>query len=152
MRTRSRGGLPAYLFLALTATSAAPQVAPDATGVLTFVDSDEPQQKIVHKGKIAALRNVKSSKVLGDQPGVEIELSSDGKFPVRNELAILQIGEMQFDLSRYPDDGSTSTLIFTLTAEEFAKTVNGDPVTVQYGREEAYEIWEFGPFDKSRIE
>jgi hypothetical protein len=85
--------------------------------------------------------------VLGNQPGVEIEVTSDTPFPVRNELAVLCIGMQQITLARYPEDGDTHTLIFTLTPEEFGRISTGDPVWVQYGRGEAFERWDFGFFN-----
>jgi hypothetical protein len=98
---------------------------------------------------IADIRSVPSSPILGNQPAVEIEVTSDQEFPARNELVVLRIGAQQFVLARYPDSGETNRLIFTLTAGEFAQTAPGDPVTVQYGRGgEARERWNFGPLVK----
>src|SRR5262249_34874095 len=57
----------------------------------------------------------------GPNGTVQIELYSSSGFPVRNEIAVLEIGGREFLLSQYPPDGNTRTLIFTLTSEEFAK-------------------------------
>jgi len=100
---------------------------------------------------IRSIRAVEASTSLQGRPGIEIELSSDQAFPVRNELVVLRIGEQEFSVSRYPT-GDTHALVFTLTPEEFDKTANGDGVIVQYGRGEAQEQWDFGTLDKSRLQ
>lgn len=93
-----------------------------------------------------------SSAALGGKVGVEIEVWSDREFPVRNEITVLRIGAQQFMLSRYPENGDTHTLIFTLTPDEFAKTSNGDRLTVQYGMgDSSGEQWGFDPLDKSLL-
>lgn len=81
--------------------------------------------------------------------GVEIEINSTRAFPVRNEIVILRIGAEEFTKSRYPEDGDLKTLIFTLTADEYARTNTGDKVTVYYGRDPSTENkWDFGVIDK----
>jgi hypothetical protein len=84
------------------------------------------------------------------QSHVEIQLTSSRAFPVRNEIAVLKIGREEVTLSRYPEDGSTNTLIFTLTAAEFDHLQSGDEVTVQYGRYDAVDRWYYGKLDKAR--
>jgi hypothetical protein len=101
---------------------------------------------------IKSIKYVDSSDALEDKAGVEIELISTRAFPVRNELAVLRVGDGEFTLSRYPEDGHTNTLIFTLTTKEFARLANGDPVTVQYGRGLSGGGWDFGPLDKNLLD
>jgi hypothetical protein len=102
---------------------------------------------VVHSGFLADLRRVDYSDALGG-PGIEIELYSDGAFPVRDQIMVLQIGQDQFSLSRYPR-GDLNTVIFTLTEDEFARIGCAQPLIVQYGVEPADEIWEFGDLKKS---
>jgi hypothetical protein len=102
----------------------------------------------VHLGTIVSIRSVASSDALGGQPGIEIQLFSDDKFPVRNEILVLQIGSHQFFLSGYPN-GDLNTIIFTLTEEEFTDLACGGPVIVQYGVAPSDELWQFGNLDKS---
>ena len=83
---------------------------------------------------------------------IKIELHSDAPFPARGELAVLQIGDKEFTLSQYPADGSTHTIIFTLTTEEFAQLHNGDRVLFKYGRGEQPDKRDFGRLDKSRLD
>lgn len=101
---------------------------------------------------LRSLRSVPSSPLLGNRPAVEIEVFSEGHFPVRGELPILRIGERQFLVSRYPEGGDTRSLIFTLPKEEFALLRNGDQVTLQYGQDVGGPRWQFGPLDKSRLD
>lgn len=84
---------------------------------------------------------------------VEVEVSSTRSFPVRALPHILHIGDKEFALSRYPDDGSLNTLIFILTADEFAQVVNGEQVVVQYGSEELLsDRWDFGALNKGLLD
>ncbi len=98
------------------------------------------------------LRTVSSSSVLKGNPGVEITVWSVKRFPVRNELAVLRIGKKEFTRSRYPDNGDTHTLVFTLTKEEFDRTSDGDSVRVYYGlgggNPNDPNQWDFGFLDK----
>lgn len=98
---------------------------------------------------IRGIRRVASAPILNGDPGVEIELCSSRAFPVRAEPPVLWIGPHRFTLSRYPDDGDTHVLLFTLSAAEFAQTISGEPVVVQYGLEagDPADRWEFGPLD-----
>jgi hypothetical protein len=81
---------------------------------------------------------------------IEIELYSPRRFPVRNAAPILRIGSQEFILSQYKD-GSTKTLIFTLTSEQFATVSNGDPVALWYGPSDVGDKWVFGPLDKGML-
>jgi len=86
------------------------------------------------------------------QSGIEIELNSTKPFPVRSQITVLRIGGKEFTNSRYPEDGSLNTLIFTLTFDEFEQTATGDQVTVQYGHGELVDRWDFGSLDKSWLD
>ncbi len=99
-------------------------------------------QTIVGGNAVTGLRSTAS--------GVEIQLSSNTAFPVRDELVVLRVGARQFVTARYPDSGDTNTLIFSLTANEFAQLSSGDPLVVQYGFEGAGNQWVFGPLNKNQ--
>jgi hypothetical protein len=101
---------------------------------------------------IVAIRSVEA--------GVEIELSSSRAFAIRALYPALCIGDaLESPLSRHPAD-SLNTIIFSLTREEFDRTRDGDPVTVEYGgcnREITemrpyWDLWVFGPLDKSLLD
>lgn len=123
-------------------------------GVIGYIDLNEQYGSgsfligRVHLGTIVSIRRVGSSDVLAGQPGIEIQLFSDDEFPVRDEIMALQIGARQFFLSGYPD-GDLHTVVFTLTAEEFAVLSRGDPVIIQYGIAPSDEVWQFGAFDEA---
>ena len=88
---------------------------------------------------------IESIRPVGD--GVEIALSSRRPFPVRNDFPVLTIGTQQFDRSRYPEDGDTHILIFSLSSSEYDRLKDGDQVTVRYSTE-ATSGWQFGPLKK----
>jgi hypothetical protein len=130
----------------------------DSGPVYTFSDGgDDAQEPKEQKKKpingINSITAVESSPALEGEPGVEIELYSSEEFPARNQVVVMSIGKTDFILSRYPEDGSTNTLIFTLTPDEFDSVSTGDPVAVRYGREleTSYDQREFGTLDKSII-
>ena len=104
-------------------------------------------------GVHAASQPINTIKSLRTVPGgVELELHSTREFPVRDEIVILRVGRIECDTcSRSPDDGSLETLIFSLTAAQFAETRSGDVITVRYGREST-DLWNFGPLDKSLLD
>lgn len=106
----------------------------------------------ITEGNTMSIRTVVASVALGNEPGVEVVVNSAVPFPVRDELAVLKIGNQEFSISRYPDTGENNTLIFTLTVQQFASTNEGDPISVQYGSGEAVGVqWSFGPLSKAAI-
>jgi hypothetical protein len=64
---------------------------------------------------------------------------------------VLRIGDQEFDVSRYSDDGSTDEVTFVLTQAEFTSLKQGDQITVQYGDGENGKIWRFGGIDKNML-
>jgi hypothetical protein len=98
--------------------------------------------------QIKSMRSVQSA-ILGNT--VEIELSSNREFLPQGEMLVLRIGSQEINLSRYPTTGETGTVVFTLTAEEWARVSQSDPVSVQYGSETNYNGWNFGKVDKTLL-
>ena len=98
--------------------------------------------------QIKSMRSVQSA-ILGDT--VEIELSSNREFLPQGEMLVLRIGSQEINLSRYPTTGETGTVVFTLTAEEWAQVSQSDPVSVQYGSGTNYNGWNFGKVDKTLL-
>ncbi|HKH46331.1 MAG TPA: hypothetical protein VKM72_16850 [Thermoanaerobaculia bacterium] len=82
---------------------------------------------------------------------VEIELKSNRALLPRGELLILRIGGQEFGLSRYPASGDTTTVTFTLTAQEFAQLQDGASITVQYGSGPNRPNWNFGKINKGQL-
>ncbi len=97
------------------------------------------------------VNSVKSIKTAKSGAVVEITITSTKKF-LQSDLPVLLIGDQEFTISRYPDDGSSDTLIFTLDAKDFQRTENGDRVIFQYGRGEGRNQRDFGVLDKSRLD
>jgi hypothetical protein len=80
---------------------------------------------------------------------IEIEVFNEDKFPVMDELPVLRIGNREFNISRYPDTGETTSLIFMLSRAEFAQLTDGEEVVVQYGSgAEANRRWHVGNLQK----
>jgi hypothetical protein len=109
----------------------------------TVVDTSNNSNDV---NKIKSIRSVQST-TLGS--AVEIEVNSNREFLPQGEMLVLRIGSQDFSLSKYPATGETSTVIFTLTAEEFARVSQGDSVRVQYGNGPTYSGWNFGRVDKT---
>ena len=65
---------------------------------------------------------------------MEITLNSNRPFLPAGEVLVLRIGDQEFDISRYSDDGSTNQVTFVLTQSEFASLKQGDQISVQYGQ------------------
>lgn len=86
-------------------------------------------------GAVLAVRPARAAAALRGRDGVEIELVLDGdqRFPVRGALAVLEVGARRFTLSRHPDDGDTSRLIFTLPASDYQQLAAGAAIRVYYG-------------------
>ncbi len=104
-----------------------------------------------HEARIVRIMRGGNSAAVGQNSAgeVEIEVVSEQPFPVRNELVSLRIGEQSFVLSRYPDDGDTSRLIFSLSEEEFEEIPNGAAVFVEYGPDAGADSrWNAGQLDE----
>jgi hypothetical protein len=98
--------------------------------------------------QIKSVRSVQTA-VLGNT--VEIELNSNREFLPQGEMLVLRIGSQEFNLSRYPNTGETGRVVFMLSADEWARISQGDPVSVQYGSGTNYNGWNFGRVDKNML-
>jgi hypothetical protein len=103
------------------------------------------------KNTIVSGKATRSSRVLGNQSGVEIELTSSREFLPKGELLALKVGSEEINLSRYGEDGSTNRVIFTLTTEQWSRINTGDPVVVQYGSGTGADSRNFGHIDKNML-
>jgi hypothetical protein len=98
-----------------------------------------------------SIKSLRSKSLANGQSVVEISLTSNREFLPAGEMLILRIGNTEFSISRYNSSGETSTVIFTLTAEEFAAVSQGDQVVVQYGSGAGAASWNFGHIDKNTL-
>jgi len=84
-----------------------------------------------------------------DQSNVDIKVISDRPFPA-NTLTVLSIGHQKTNVSRYAKN-KLNILVFTMPIDDFAKTQNGDAITVQYGPD-FKEHRDFGKLDKGKVQ
>ncbi len=118
-----------------------------------FPIEDAVPQSNVGAATMKAVRRLTPSRGLSGKAAeamVELEFTAEQPFPVMNELPVLRVGNREFNLSRFPVTGETTSLIFTLTRAEFEQLKEGDDVVVQYGSgTEANRRWNVGAFNKN---
>jgi hypothetical protein len=113
-------------------------------------DAGLPSDAVADQNAVSEMTAIPLSADLG-QPAVEIALNSNRPFLPMGEILVLRIGEQEFDVSRYANDGSTSRVTFVLTQAEFASLKQGDQISVQYGDGGNSRIWRFGGVDKNML-
>jgi len=129
-----------------SALSGAP--APALAGSVT---DDTPVDSGATTSDTNSIKSMRSVTFANGQSAVEINLTSNREFLPAGEMLILRIGNTEFSASRYNPSGETSTVIFTLTGEEFAGVSQGDDVVVQYGSGAGASAWNFGHIDKKML-
>jgi hypothetical protein len=115
------------------------------------VTADTPVDSGAATSDSNSIKSLRSVTFANGESGVDINLTSNREFLPAGEMLILRIGNAEFSNSRYNSSGETSTVIFTLTAEEFAALSQGDEVVVQYGRGAGMAPWNFGRIDKKML-
>ncbi|RYZ65300.1 MAG: hypothetical protein EOP05_20805 [Proteobacteria bacterium] len=103
------------------------------------------------KAKIWKANFVRNSPSLNGEDGFEIAVQAEKIFPVEAELPTLNIAGNKISVSRYPSNGKTNVLIFSLNASEFAQLPAEGSAQVQYGRTNPVKIWQMPKFEKSRL-
>jgi hypothetical protein len=126
----------------VAATAGAPAAVPTA---------DTPLDLGTTANDNNAIKSLRSVTLANGQSGINIELTSNREFLPQGEMLILRIGEAEFSTSNYPATGETTTVIFTLTPEEFARVSQGNEVIVQYGSGTGAGAWKFGHVDKNML-
>jgi hypothetical protein len=81
---------------------------------------------------------------------VEFEVTSDRAFPVVSAAPVITVGKASSLMSRYPSGDNLKTLVFIMSADEFAKAADGDAIVVRYNPD-SQGVWEFGKLDKKKI-
>ena len=122
-----------------------------APAALPTDDTVLAQDTQLDQNAVKSMTSIPSSPRLRDQAVVEISLTSNRPFPPAGEILVLRIGDQEFDVSRYADDGSTNGVTFVLTSAEFASLKQGDQISVKYGYGENGNGWRFGGIDKSLL-
>jgi hypothetical protein len=116
------------------------------------VTADTPVDSGATTSDNNSIKSLRSMTLANGQSAVEISLTSNREFLPAGEMLILRIGNTEFSTSRYNSSGETSTVIFTLAAEEFAAVSQGDEVVVQYGSSAGAAPWNFGHIDKKMLQ
>ena len=106
------------------------------------------QARLVSKrytGQITDIKRDDSQSVaVGDQD-IIITLSSDIDFHVGGALLILKIGDREYDLSKFPDDGSLKEVTFKVPGADAAFLQDSDAVKLQIGKNVGSPtVWDFG--------
>jgi len=83
-----------------------------------------------------------------DTSRVDITVTQERPFPV-NTITVLHIGQQTTNLCRYAKD-KLNTLVFSMGADDFSKTQDGDAITVECLCEPP-EHCDFGKLDKSKV-
>ena len=86
----------------------------------------------------------------GSRRNVEIYVRAEDSFPVQDQLPTLVMSGRKFSVSRYADTG-LSTLVFSLTPEEFAELPERGPMHIQYGRTRIARLWRLPDYEKSKL-
>ena len=85
-----------------------------------------------------------------DKSSVDIRVTIEHQFPAAKAPVVLYIGQQKTNVSRFAQN-KLNTLVFTMPAEDFAKTKDGDAITVQY--DPVFQgQWDFGKLDNSKVE
>jgi hypothetical protein len=119
----------------------------DVADAVELMQQSEAPAPRVHAGVITSLQRLASVPQLRGAPGVEIEITSNQPFPVRDAMLTLRVGEKSFTLSHYVG-GDWHHVVFSLTDAEFASLSSGDPMLVQYGPKSLGDVWNIGRLDK----
>ena len=101
----------------------------------------------IDQNAVSSMTVIPSEAVLRNESGVAITLNSNRRFLPAGQIPVLRIGNQEFDISRYSDDGSTNQVTFVLTQSEFASLKQGDRISVEYGGDNG-NGWRFGAIDE----
>jgi hypothetical protein len=112
---------------------------------IRFVENGRVVKKIEIGKEVSKKGTVEIRRI--DKSRVDIKVTSDRPFPV-NTTMVLSIGEQKTNVSRYAKN-KLNTLVFSMPANDFAKTQDGDAITVSCDPDSR---WDFGKLDKSKIE
>jgi len=110
-----------------------------------FVENGKMMKKIEIRKEVPKKGTVEIRRI--DKSRVDIKVTSDRPFPV-NTVTVLCIGQQKTNICRYAKN-KLNILVFTMPAGDFAKTQDGDAITVSCGPDSR---WDFGKLDKSKVE
>lgn len=96
-------------------------------------------------------RKVSRSRELKGAPGYEIIVSSTEPFPVMDALPVLNIADHLFPIARFPTNGQTHTLIFSISRESFDALPETGSARIQYGIKRPSRVWNLPDFSKPKF-
>ena len=134
-----------------TATFACPLIVSIPKGqykAIQFVENGKMTKKL-DLGKDGGNKNTVQIRRI-DKSKVDIQVTIEHQFPAAKAPVVLSIGQQTTNVSRFAKN-KLNTLTFTMTAEDFAKTKDGDPIIVQYTPASQGQ-WDFGKLDKCKVE
>lgn len=105
----------------------------------------------VGKAKLWKANFVRNSPYLNGESGYEVAVQAQKKFPVQDELAILNIAGNKFGVSRYAPNGKTDVLIFSINSYEFERLPRTAEAQIQYGKTNPMKVWKMPAFDKGKL-
>lgn len=131
--------------------TAAPTPVQVATSAMSLVASllPAPPSRTSHarertfSASITSIRRVASSAALHGAKGVEIEVSSDRAFQIRDAMLRFHAGGRSTSIYRHPD-GDTTRAVFTLGESAFASIPSGSTASVRYGGSGSGSVVEVG--------
>ena len=94
-------------------------------------------------------RKISRSRQLQGEAAIEMMIETQELFPVMDSLPVLNIENHLFPISRYPSNGKTHALIFTVPQEAYELLPSIGRAQVQYGLKAPSRVWELPNFSKS---
>src|SRR5215469_5601324 len=83
---------------------------------------------------------------------VDVEVSSEREFPVLDSVVTLHIGDKSYTVSRSPEGGSLSTLIFSVPASDLTAGANsGAEAWIDYSGQANGLRWNLGKLNATTI-
>ncbi len=98
---------------------------------------------------ITSIRRVASSTALNGASGVEIEITGDRAFQIRNAMLKLNVGGKSISISRHPN-GDMARVVFTLDENDYASIPDGSVASVRYGASPSEPAVQVGKIVKQR--
>ncbi len=96
-------------------------------------------------------RKISRSRELKGASGYEIFVTSEAPFPVMDALPVLNIEDHLFPIARFPSNGQTHTLIFSLSRESFDALPATGRARIQYGIKRPSRVWNLPNFSKAAM-
>src|SRR5712692_8465721 len=98
-----------------------------------------PCRKACDRASVQSLHKVQNTSTSAQ--GIQIVVTNESKgFDVLDSLPVLQVGDREFNISGYPENGDTHTLFFYLSTDDFGQFQSGQDIVVRNGT----SVYQFG--------